>query len=277
MDLRRRTCSPSHIPDAMSGERTNVCEFVSSKFIYLFIFRTMVRYETCPTCLQKCSWESNWNVCEYDWQMMTSLEKKEARDDKLAESKQSINILAPALARSTGAARHARQSRVSEKQSDRWFVTVGLKDGVDIQKAWARCLKFIKMAKVDKAYAQMDQSGEEIVKHPHMHIFMEYNKQMYKGKVIQVFSCAFTDYIGGDNHIDVKPGGEYHHKYFQGLKCEEKLDIVRMSRKWREENNLPQYIEKDAQSRILSYASQDLPSPVSEANRTPLQDEAYGT
>lgn len=231
----------------------------------------MVRIATCPACGEKCDWEFQWDVCDYDWQIMSTSDKKDA-EAEYWEKRKPIDFdigNKGALARRTGAARQ-KAPRISEKQSDRWFVTVGLKDGSDIVKAWARCLKFIKMAKVEKAYAQMDQSGEEIVKHLHLHIYMEYPKQMFKGKIIQVFSCAFTDYIGGDNHIDVKLGGEYHHKYIIGDKCEEKMEIVMMSRKWREENNLPQYIEKDAQNRIFSYAQADLPSSVCETDRTSL-------
>lgn len=210
----------------------------------------------CPECAQKCG--RAWNVCGYLLQVMSTLEQSEARDEymeelrkkeaaerekKLDEIWNTITLL-PKRGRRGAQLPSLRKEKTKNVQSDRWFITVSVRPDSDIAKLWKRCQKFMGMAKVQYIIANMDQSGAEEYKHPHVHWYVEYPKPLYQSKVIQVFSCAFTDYIGGDNFVDVKLGGEHHIKYCKGVKTDDKAEILELSRRYRQENNIPDYIER---------------------------------
>lgn len=194
-----------------------------------------------------------YGICSYTWDVMTTGEKRDAQEDwsearlctacKLyhCSCKQLDLMMLPSKRKGRKPA--PPSANVS---SDRWFVTVSVKPDAEIPKLWKRVEKFMSMCKCNQFVAQMDQSGIDEYKHPHVHMYVEYPKPLYKSKVIQVFSCAFTDYVGGDNYIDVKIGGDHHVKYCQGIKVDEKQEIVHKSKLYRQEYNLPDYIAKDA-------------------------------
>lgn len=193
-------------------------------------------------------------VCSYVWDVMTTMEKQEAKDEWIEARRCQVCRLHMCSCKMidliiTPSKRRGRKPAPPSQNvcGDRWFVTVSVKPESDVQKLWKRVEKFMGMCKCNYFIAQMDQSGIDEYKHPHVHLYVEYPKQLYKSKVIQVYSCAFTDYIGGDNYIDVKLGGEHHIAYCKGDKVDDKKEICEKSRAYRQENNIPEYIEKNAQ------------------------------
>lgn len=146
-----------------------------------------------------------------------------------------------------GRAPPLKQKREANVQSDRWFVTVSVRDDSNIVNLWKRVEKFIGMMKCIYVIANMDQSGIDEYKHPHVHFYVEYPKVLYKSKVIQVFANAFTDYIGGVNFVDARIAGEHHIRYCKGEKVDDKMEIVDKSRSYRQKNNIPEYIERYGQ------------------------------
>lgn len=207
----------------------------------------------CPECAQRCG--RSWNVCGYLLDVMSTMERSDARDAYMEELRikeneereRKLDVIwsKPSIRkRGTGGRRPPPPPKKTNLISDRWFITVNVRSDSDPQRLWARVVKFVGMSKVVRILANLDQSGIEDYKHPHVHFYVEYPKPLYQSKVIQVFSCAFTDYVGGDNFVDVKIGGEYHVRYCQGDKTDEKLEIVAKSREYRQKYNVPEYIDK---------------------------------
>lgn len=207
--------------------------------------------------MSKCSCEDPdgcrgliFGVCLYVWDVMSTTERKDAREE-YSESQQCEVCKLPmcscvydnCLKVTKSSKPRGGRPPSTNLSSDRWFVTVSVKPESDIQRLWKRVEKFIGMAKTQYIIAQLDQSGIEEYKHPHVYIYVEYPKALYKSKVLQVYSCAFTDYIGGDNFIDIKLGGDHHIGYCKGIKVDEKQEIVAKAKEYRKENNVLEYIE----------------------------------
>lgn len=146
-----------------------------------------------------------------------------------------------------------KQSQIAIKEVDKivekslpttplfYFVTIGFShQDWSIKTCCNAIEKILNMNWVISAKANFELHRENGL-HPHVHFVIETNHK--KGKIVD---CIFkSEYIKKivlkKNFIDVKPALESHYKYINLEKQESKLGCVDQDRKWRQENNIPDY------------------------------------
>lgn len=204
-------------------------------------------------------------VCAYEWDVMTSGEQREVHEEyreyprcptcSVSHRDDLSKRLCPKYDGPLKVFKSERRPpgrprlELSLQSNDRWFVTVNAKDDVDPIRFWARAEKTMSMVKSEYMIMSLEQRGVEVLQGWHIHIYVEYGKKVYKSKVIQVFANSFVDYVGSDNYIDVRIGGEHHIGYIQGNKVDEKMEKVSADIVWKEHNNIPRYKEKVGEKR----------------------------
>lgn len=122
-----------------------------------------------------------------------------------------------------------------------WFITIGFN-----HQTWSvkECVKVIqKILGFDwiiKAKANFElhrENGE----HPHCHFLIETNE--VKSRILdKLFRPQYVKNVVLDRKfIDVKPGMDYHYKYINFEKVEEKSEHVEKDREWRIREGIPDF------------------------------------
>ena len=122
-----------------------------------------------------------------------------------------------------------------------WFVTCGFN-----HQTWSvvKCCKFIEkvlaMDWIIRAKANFElyrENGE----HPHCHFIIETKEP--KSRILEKLLRPqyAKDVILSKNFIDVKVCGDYHHKYINLDKIQDKMKYVEKDMEWRKINNIPNY------------------------------------
>lgn len=83
--------------------------------------------------------------------------------------------------------------------------------------------------------------------HPHVHMLITPNVPLPKSKMIEKIwaTAGIKKVCLKKSFIDYKVAAEYHHKYILGDKQESKMKYVLEDIKWRDQNAIPQFFEKE--------------------------------
>lgn len=122
-----------------------------------------------------------------------------------------------------------------------WFVTIGFN-----HQTWSvdKCVKAIqKIMDMDwvvrcKANFELYRENGE---HPHCHFYIETKE--CKSKILdKIWRPKYIkELVLKKSFIDIKEAQEYHKKYIQLDKCEEKQSCIGQDKVWRKENNIPDF------------------------------------
>lgn len=189
-----------------------------------------------------------YNVPIYEWYTLTDCERHEMKEDYWKSQKCSKCGISRAMCKDECLPKIKMTSTRGKRptdgnKSDRWFITVNAKPDVDPIKFWKRAEKFVTMQKA-KIVCSLEQRGIDTLHGWHIHFLVEYGKEQFKSKMIQVFENAFTDYIGSSNSVDVRIGKDFHIGYIKGNKVDEKMEKVELDTKFKNENNIALFLEK---------------------------------
>jgi len=126
-----------------------------------------------------------------------------------------------------------------------YFITIGFNHQTFTVKAAMMAINAVfRKSFVDSAEGVFEfyrTNGE----HPHIHIIMEVPKMRPGILVTKIFQTAgMSKVVLSRNFIDVKPCEEYHYKYLEGNKIEEKMECCEKDKLWREQNQIPHKIKK---------------------------------
>jgi len=122
-----------------------------------------------------------------------------------------------------------------------WFVTLNFNHQTWNVKDCTKCIeKILAMDWIIRAKANFEyyrENGE----HPHCHFLLETKEP--KSRILdKIFRPLYTKkVIFKKNFIDCEPGMDYHHKYINLDKKNEKMENVQKDIEWRKKNNIPDF------------------------------------
>lgn len=125
-----------------------------------------------------------------------------------------------------------------------FFVTIGFNHQTwSVAKCCKAIEKIINMEWIDSCKANFElhrENGE----HPHVHFFIKTKEP--KSKVLDKLwrPKYIQDLVLSKSFIDIKVGMDYHLKYINLDKQEDKTEYVLRDKDWRAKNNIPNYEKK---------------------------------
>lgn len=129
--------------------------------------------------------------------------------------------------------------------TNKYFVTIGLNHQTFNVKDFLKSINVL----FRKSFVLSAEGVFEIYRtngeHPHVHIIMEVPKMRPGMVVTKIFQTAgMSKIVLSRNFVDVKPCEEYHYKYINGEKIEEKMECCEKDKLFREKNNIPHKLKK---------------------------------
>jgi len=129
--------------------------------------------------------------------------------------------------------------------TNKYFVTIGFNHQTFNVKDFLKSINVL----FRKSFVLSAEGVFEIYRtngeHPHIHIIMEVPKIRAGIVVTKIFQTAgMSKIVLSRNFIDVKPCEEYHYKYINGEKIEEKMGCCEKDKLFREKNNIPHKLKK---------------------------------
>uniref|UniRef100_UPI004047A95A hypothetical protein n=1 Tax=Mariniflexile sp. TaxID=1979402 RepID=UPI004047A95A len=125
--------------------------------------------------------------------------------------------------------------------SEKWFMTIGFNHDTWTVKDCDKCItKILGMEWIKSGKANFELHREGGV-HPHVHFIIE-TKEPQSRIVDKVYRPLYVKkLVSKRNFVEVTPMMEYHLKYINLDKKEDKMQYVKKDIEWRKKNNIPDY------------------------------------